>query len=336
MKRKVIAIMMMVLMVAFTGCSGTQVDYWKAMQKVAAWEAAQTEQKGAVVVQLGPEQMKVNFQTKGHMNQKTLSGYMDLWMEVEVPASLSGTGKIEKQPFNMAMYMEGGKAYISKEYFVQAFTMTGQPVPEELAKLDAAYIGVEESNALAAEMMKLMGDQYQGEKLFKLYSEIGTLLGINIPVEQKDNTYTITLGKEQIVQLVKTIVDSGIQNLDAINTYLQLGLTKEAIAKIQEEYKAEKDMLIEVVDQYASLVEGAFVCKTTLEKEAQKDEVTFKVVPSQEAEQLASLMFGGKVSMEMTLEQSTTKAEPKAVAVPKVVVLSEEALSNLLGIPNNK
>lgn len=344
MKYKMVALLVALLFV-FTGCSGTQAEYWNKMKQSYKWEGVEMKQTGQVVVQVGPEQMKADIKTTARMNQKEMSGHFNIEMKMEMPASLMVPGEegtpvttnvVKPQPIvvNMEIYMDKGKVYISKSYFEQAFKLTGQPVPEALKKLDAKYIGLKESNELVEVMFGMLEGQVNMDEYIKAYEELGKLLGINIPVVKEGNTYKVTLGKKEIVTLIKSIMNNGVANIEKFNELAELQLTKEDIALLKENYATQKAMIENQIDQLAMMVDGNISVATTFEKDKQIDKIRMKLGPAPEMAPFLVNTPEANMNMEMKFDQTSTKVAPKAIKIPgKVVELSEEELSVLMGMP---
>lgn len=312
------AFILLIAVFAFTGCNTVQTEYWTKMKEASNWGATDIEQVGNTIITVMGEEIKVDFKTTGYMNQKTLSGHLNMQMDMKMPEALAAELPQNPIKVTMDMYIVDGKVYFHKSYFQQIFTLSGMELPENLKNMDAEYIGIKESNELVAGMMQLMSEDLEPEKVYKLYEEVQAIIGVDIPVTKEGNTYTISLNKEQIVEITKKLVDSVVKNMDKLNEKLELELTKEDISQLQESYNAAKEESFLAVDEMLQTVDGKIKSEVTFDKEQMTNKFTFNVnVPE-------------FMSMEMVFNQKAIKTTEKVVAVPgKTIELSEQELGEM-------
>ena len=117
------------------GCSQTTLNYSKELSNTAKWEATTSNIEGTVNVDVQGIKEEVTFTATGYKAKD--KSYVDVKFN-----NTSGKIKIPE----IKEYLDGTTSYINKGYFEGIFAMTGQPVPEGLAKIKEEYIAIDSSS----------------------------------------------------------------------------------------------------------------------------------------------------------------------------------------------
>ena len=129
-----------------TGCSAATTNYTKELAKASQWTATSTETNGNVAIDVQGQKLNISFTGTGYTSgDKSFAE-----VKFNDPSGLF------KLP-DIKVYVDNGVSYINKSYFEGIYTMSGEKVPEKLAKINAEYIGID-SGIDVATLQKIISD----------------------------------------------------------------------------------------------------------------------------------------------------------------------------------
>lgn len=329
MRKKIIAILLMIMLVAFTGCNSTQVSYWEKAKEAWAWQANDFKQTGEANLTLDGEKIDVNYTAEGYAESVGINGYVKMNVEIAMPASLTGDKAI-KEKITLESYIIDGSVYMNKSYFEDVYKLTGQDVPSAFQKLDAAYIGIKETNDEILKMYQDMGilkgekDKYDPQAMAAVYEELAKLIALDLPMTQNGDTYQVTLDSKALGGQIKKTMDKGVENIIPLNKVLngafgELGATEAELKEFQKEYASERDAIHAQIEQWLAASNPTIDVVTTFGKDQQEDNITLKA------------SMPGMFDAKMVMKQVSKKAELREVKIPgKAVELTQEQLVKML------
>jgi hypothetical protein len=205
------------------GCSQATLNYSKEISNTANWEATTSNIEGTVNVDINGVKEEITFTSTGYKVKN--KAYVDMKFN-------NASGKI-KIP-EIEEYVDGNTIYINKSYFEGIYTLTGQPVPDGLAKISEEYIAID-SLTTGIDLNKLQALTTQPDAM----GQVGKLIfgdnnNLDLPFIQNGREYTINLDADKTVDLSAQAIKAASNNLDKINsTFLGSKLTTENIAEIK-------------------------------------------------------------------------------------------------------
>jgi len=308
--KKTLAIIMAAALTVGTmaGCSQTTLNYSKELSNTAKWETMTSNIDGKVNVDVKGVKEEVTFTATGYKD-KDLT-YVDMKFN-----NTSGKFKIPE----IKEYVDGNTIYINKSYFEGIYTMTGQPIPEGLAKIKEEYIAID-SSATGMDVNQLKALTTQPDAMVQVGKLVfGENNDLDLPFVQNGREYTINLDTDKTVDLSAKAIKAASNNIDKINTtFLGSKLTAENIAEIKAAVNDAK------FDATLPLVKAELAGSTITSKEAFTDNNY-----TADFNMNLQIKDAGKVSLEM--KSTCTKSEVKAMTLPtSKVKLTVEEYTKLL------
>ena len=285
------------------GCSQTTLNYSKELSNTAKWETVTSNIEGKVNVDAQGVKEEVTFTATGYKN-KDLT-YVDVKFN-----NTSGKIKIPE----IKEYIDGTTIYINKSYFEGIYAMSGQTIPEGLAKIKEEYIAID-SSATGVDLNQLKALTTQPDSMVQIGKLVfGDNSDLDLPFVQNGREYSINLDADKTVDLSAKAIKAASNNLDKINsTFLGSKLTTEDITKIKTAVNDAK------FNATLPQVKAALSGSTITSKEVFTDN-------SYTADFNMNLQVKdfGKVSFVM--KSTCTKSEVKAITIPtsKVKITKEE------------
>lgn len=322
MMKKLGLMVLVVMLIALTGCNTTQLSYWHKSQEANKWEAVEIQQAGELKLHISGEEIVVNYTAKGYAETKQLNAHLEMTIEVQG----------DKQPIAFEMYMKDGEVYINRGYFEQLYRVFGQKIPAVFEQIDAQYIGIAESSEQVAAILKelgLLGEDNQvveTNKMAELYEEIATLIGLDIEIVKEGDTYTIELDGAELAKHTKNILDTTMKNLYEISTLAEtltseLPYTTEDVAMLQAAYEESRSEIHDTIDTMQQLIQPTLLIQSTFKEASQED----KIVLTAQMEPMFNLY--------VAIEQKTSKTDLREVVLPESrILISQEDLMNVLEI----
>ena len=224
MKKTLVLIMTAALTVGtMVGCSQTTLNYSKELSNTAKWEATTSNIEGKVNVDATGIKEEITFTATGYTTKN--QSYVDMKFN-----NTSGKFKIPE----IKEYLDGTTVYINKGYFEGIYTMTGQPIPEGLAKIKEEYIAMD-SSATGMDLNKIKELATKPDSIIEMGKLVfGDNKDLDLPFTQNGREYTINLDADKTVDLSAKAIKAAANNLDNINTtFLGSKLTTENIAEIK-------------------------------------------------------------------------------------------------------
>lgn len=286
-----------------TGCSEATTNYTKELAKTTEWKATSAETNGTVAFDLQGQKINISFTGTGYKSGDKV------YSEVKFndPSGLINIPDIK-------VYVDNGVSYINKSYFEGIYTMSGQKVPEKLAKLNAEYISIDTGIDVAS-IQKLASDP---EAMLKLGKILFGDTDINLPYVQNGREFTMNLKSDEIVDLVVKAAKASSDNLEKINTELNLGLSAAEINEVKTAVN-NKD-LATAIQEIKTMIAGSNISL----KEAFSDNTY-----TQEIKMAIQLKDIGKI--DITVNGKSTKTDAKEITIPtSVVKLTEEQYIQLM------
>lgn len=322
MKRKLIAVIMMVLMLLGTvGCSTEGLNLYQEMEKVGKWEYVETKGKVLVSAQMQGEKVTLGADFKGYSNTKQTQAYIEMNInEVQLGSEGINVDFSADKISPVKMYLDKQTLYISKTYFTDLLAMSGSPVPEALAAVEAEYIGLD----LSSQGQAMLFDYEQAMQLNKVLFENSN---VKLPVKQTGRSYTIDLNDSQIVDLGVAFFREVFAKMDTINEVMDTGLSQEEIAMAQEE-----------IEQM--LLEGKEMVKPMIAGSSAKVKYTFSDTAYQEDMNIAfKIAFGGETMLlDLSIQTDSQKIASKTFTLPasKQVYTLEEFFGLMYSYGSNE
>ncbi|MGL4343944.1 MAG: hypothetical protein ACRCTE_02005 [Cellulosilyticaceae bacterium] len=316
MKKSFFVSILLVLLVALTGCNTTQMELWQKANSTNNWKAMDVSAKMTMEIAADGETIKMNTD----MNQYSVTETLDTYIKMNMGISASDQNMNLK---NIEIYMLDGKVYISKNYVTAIYETAGIPIPQKVKDLKADYLALDELNGgnpmmdLALKMQGQMGNKAFADEANKMIVDMAKQLKLDIPVVKEGDTYTITLDSKQIVAIVMGMMDEGAANIDKLNKDFKLNLKPEDIAQVKAWAKASASDKAEVKAMLESLVKGNVKISYTFVDKG----VNFKM------EMNIDDIADAGLSMKFSYEGNMKEAAVKTLKVPgKVVETSLNAL----------
>jgi hypothetical protein len=312
--KKTLAIIMTAAMTIGTmvGCSQATLNYSKEISNTAKWETTSSNIDGKVNIDVQGVKEEVTFTATGYKN-KDLT-YVNMKFN-----NTSGKFKIPE----IKEYLDGNTVYINKSYFEGIYTMTGQAIPEGLAKINEEYIAID-SSATGMDLNKIKELATKPDSIIEMGKLVfGDNKDLDLPFTQNGREYTINLDADKTVDLSAKAIKAASNNLDNINTtFLGSKLTAENIAQIKTSVNDAKfDATLPQIK--ATLAGSTITSKETFTDDSYTSDFNMNL-------QIKDL---GKVSLEM--KSTCTKSEVKSITLPtsKVKLTKEEYMK--LAAPTN-
>jgi len=308
--KKTLAIIMAAALTVGTmaGCSQTTLNYSKELSNTAKWETMTSNIDGKVNVDLKGVKEEVTFTATGYKD-KDLT-YVDVKFN-----NTSGKFKIPE----IKEYLDGTTVYINKGYFEGIYTMTGQPIPEGLAKIKEEYIAID-SSATGIDVNQLKALTTQPDAMVQVGKLVfGENNNLDLPFVQNGREYTINLDTDKTVDLSAKAIKAAGNNIDKINTtFLGSKLTAENIAGIKAAVNDAR------FDATLPLVKAKLAGSTITSKETFTDNNY-----TADFNMNLQIKDAGKVSLEM--KSTCANSEVKAMTLPtSKVKLTVEEYTKLL------
>lgn len=203
------------------GCSQTTLNYSKELSNIAKWEATTSNTTGTVSVDAQGVKEDISFTCTAYKAND--NEYAD--MKFTDPKGVINIPEIE-------IYSDGTTSYINKSFYESIYTLTGQPIPEGLAKISEKYIGIDAtSNQIAVEQIKALTND--SDALVKLGKLLFGDSNIDLPFIQNGREYTINLDANQTADFGAKVIKAAGNNIENINNTFKLKLPTEAITEIK-------------------------------------------------------------------------------------------------------
>ncbi len=245
MKKKIAILLSMVLMlVIVSSCSSTSLELWTKTKEVQNWTANEIDMKGTVGVKFvdpytsEEESIKFDMSLTGYINNKTLQGYLEM-------SFIEESGLIDIP--EIKMFVDKTDIYFNKESFKQLFGYSYYM--NNVEDIDAEYILISQDTDITNNLI---------EKDYTLvYEELANLIGLDLDVIKNENSYSITLDENSLIDKSLNIIDNAILNIDKIyELFEEEDLYKENIADIKSEYAANKESLIMYAEMAKVMIKG--------------------------------------------------------------------------------
>ena len=340
MKKKLMALAAAFFMIfTMVGCSKEGVALVDKMQEVSAWKNVEQSGSMSINTTVGEETLGMDLDYTARMADVVkLEMTMTPKKVTYSGATIDTTqGKFKVSP--VKCYMDGAKFYFGTAIFKELSAITGEDLSKEI-DLTKEYIAIDMNN-----IMKQLGVDFTAEGIQKQNKEIYEQfkkLNTEIPVVQKDNTYTIELNANQMATatcqlLIETMKQSQAQ-LEA--QYKTMGLTdaqiKEAIAASEQMFGKETQAEIEkaINGSKAKLAytfgkdEYTVDLDTTISLAVEQEKVTVSMKVNSKCKKVEAVTINFPTSVktytmeelmsQATQEEVTTEAtEVTTVAVPE-------------------
>lgn len=311
--KRTLAIIMTAAMTIGTmaGCSQTTLNYSKELANTSKWEAVTSSIEGKVNVDVQGVKEEVTFTgTSYKANDKA---YVDMKFN-----NTSGKIKIPE----IKEYIDGNTIYINKSYFEAIYGMSGQPIPEGLAKIKEEYIAID-SSVTGMDLTKMQKLATQPDAMIQIGKLVfGDNTDLDLPFVQNGREYTINLDADKTVDLSAKAIKAASNNLDKINTtFLGAKLTAENIAQIKTAVNdAEFDATLPQIK--AALAGSTITSKETFTDNTYISDVNMNL----------QIKDFGNVSIAM--KSVSIKSEVMAITLPtSKIKLSAEELTELMDSP---
>ena len=192
--------------------------------------------------------------------------------------------------------------------------MSGEKVPEKLAKINAEYIGID-SGIDVATLQKIISDP---EAVLKLGKAVFGDADIDLPYAQNGREFTMSLNSNEMVDLLVKAIKASASNIENINSEFKIGLTSEEIAQFKS-IMNDKNINSEI-QELKTMIAGSNISL----KEVFSDNTY-----TQDIKMAIQLKDFGK--MDITVKGKSTKSDAKEITIPtSSVKLTEEEYLKLM------
>ncbi|NLY20568.1 MAG: hypothetical protein GXZ08_04745, partial [Tissierellia bacterium] len=323
-KRSILMLVLLALTLTLTACSPDGKEYLKAVDKVQSWEAI--EQEGTIVINMSmpnldeiygiedeenaediassiPENYKITMDIKGFTNNDVNNPTAKINMNMKDESGLFNFNDIE-------MLMNKDTIYLSRNY-VEAMLSIDPSVKIELPE-NIKYFTMDSGldSEEYAQIMKMYANaDFKGAML-----EVFEALGLNVDVKKDNNTYTIELTSNQIIDLAgnafknftknsNTVIDKIVKTGIVELSEEDIAMAKEAFSDFSEDELKEIDSIIAEVKPYVEGSKYKTVETFSDDKYDSKLDMTIAVKDY--------------FTMDMTANTKSKKATAKAITFPK-------------------
>ncbi len=244
------------------------------------------------------------------------------------PEATEANPLVETISIDMGACIEDQQMYLSKDYYKQILQQMGMTAMPAIDSVEADYIGIEgmtdlqgvirgdltytgdeeavQINVLQEWLNSYMNEEVDGEQLFAFYKTIAQTAGLDIPVVQEGNTYTVDLDEVQLVEVLLDTCDTSVANMEELNTLLELQLTEEMVAGIREAYATERENIEEMIPMLGMLLDAKFVvCTEKLADGSLQTTTQLSVQPAPEVAPFMEQQMGGKLLIDMKMTYVT-------------------------------
>ena len=301
--KKTLALIMTAAMTIGTmvGCSQATFNYSKELTNTAKWEATTSNMEGKVNVDIQGVKEEVTFTSTGYTTKD------QTYVEVKFN-NTSGKFKIPE----LKEYLDGTTIYINKSYFEGIYAITGEPIPEGLAKIKEEYIAID-SASLGMDINQMKSLTTQPDAMVKLAKVVFGGSDIDVPFVQKGREYTINLDANQTVDLTAKAIKAAGNNIDNINNTFKLGLPAEAITEIKASVNDAK------FDASLNDIKTVLAGSTITSKETFTD-------TNYTSDFNMNLKVKDVGNISLIVKSTSTKSEVKAITLPtsKIKLTMEE------------
>ena len=286
-----------------TGCSAATTNYTRELAKASQWTATSTETNGNVAIDVQGQKLNISFTGTGYTSgDKSFAE-----VKFNDPSGLF------KLP-DIKVYVDNGVSYINKSYFEGIYTMSGEKVPEKLAKINAEYIGID-SGIDVATLQKIISDP---EAVLKLGKAVFGDADIDLPYAQNGREFTMSLNSNEMVDLLVKAIKASASNIENINSEFKIGITSEEIAQFKS-IMNDKNINSEI-QELKTMIAGSNISL----KEVFSDNTY-----TQDIKMAIQLKDFGK--MDITVKGKSTKSDAKEITIPtSSVKLTEEEYLKLM------
>lgn len=305
--KKTLSIIMAATLSIFTitGCSVEEKNYSKEVDKLAKWEAINTEFNGEISVEADGLKENFKFNGEGYIQEQT-KGHMNFKFN-------NASGKI-KLP-DMDMYLNNGLMYVNKDYYINNFTLNGIEAPEGIKNIPAEYIAIDSGMNVNALVELTKSPDYLSNLVTQF---LGKNNDIAIPMKQNDREYSVDMNSDEIVDLASKVIGGLSENLDNNDSITSLGLNEDIIKQFKNNITdpSFKTML----EQAKPMIKGSTL--STKEKFAD-DGYTANVNMNFE--------IANTVKVTIKINSVSKKAESKDIEIPiNKTVLTQEQFVNII------
>lgn len=337
MKKKIMALAAAFFMIfAMVGCSKEGVTLVDKMQEVSAWKNLEQSGSMSINVTAAEETVGMDLDYTARMADGVKLEMTMIPKKVSYSGATIDTtqGKFKISP--VKCYMDGAKFYFGTTFFKELAAITGEDLSKEI-DLTKEYIAVDMNN-----LMKQSGVDFTAEGIEKqnkaTYEQLKKL-NTEVPVVQKDNTYTIELNAKQMAtatcQLLTEVMKQSQDQLQA--QYKEMGLTdaqiKEAFAMSEQMFGSETQAEVEkaINGSKAKLAytfgkdEFTMDLDTTIALTVEQEKVTVSMKMNSKCKKVEAVTINFPTSVKTyTMEelmnqaaQEATTTEATTVAVPE-------------------
>ena len=308
MRKKLLALVAMLCMVlSMVGCSAEATNYSNKLKEVAAWEGQ--EETGNMAMDITIAGQKIGFKADYTAYINAVDNQAEMTFTVKEVSASGATLDTTKGNYKISpvkMYVTNTEMYISTTPIKEIAAIANVDL-SKVEDLKKAYIGLDMKDYL-----KSLGiDEKTLKKQDKVKAswEMLESLGIELPVKQDKDTYTVELNADQMITAVFKLVNKSMEENKALLTaeYKQLGMTdeqiKQAFEAIQTVYGDEtKAEAIKAMKDSTAKLTSTFA----------KDSYTTKVDVA-----IKATVADETIVFNMTMNDTVKKVAKKAVEMPK-------------------
>lgn len=224
MKKTLLVVLLVISMLTMVGFAPVEASYWEDVKEIYEWKAIEGESEIEFNLAIPDENYnyKVNINSKS--NLEDFSSYVELKIE-----DLQGLQSIP----TIKMYTHGADLYINKEAILSLLSAIGMG---EDIEIEEEYVVIESSQNNVNVNPNMLND------MIEIIDNMD--LGIDLGMEKKGNTYTLTLESDKLIDLLDAYLRYVIENMDQFTNLMQQEIM---LTEIEKE---------EVLEAYNTFVES--------------------------------------------------------------------------------
>lgn len=224
MKKTLLVVLLVISMLTMVGFAPVEASYWEDVKEIYEWKAIEGESEIEFNLAIPDENYnyKVNINSKS--NLEDFSSYVELKIE-----DLQGLQSIP----TIKMYTHGADLYINKEAILSLLSAIGMG---EDIEIEEEYVVIESSQNNVNVNPNMLND------MVEIIDNMD--LGIDLGMEKKGNTYTLTLESDKLIDLLDAYLRYVIENMDQFTNLMQQEIM---LTEIEKE---------EVLEAYNTFVES--------------------------------------------------------------------------------
>lgn len=299
MKKMFIIMLLIISMLTMVGFAPAETSYWESMKEIYEWNAMEGEVDIELVIEMPDSSLHYQIQMYSQTELKEMISYIEI--EIEDMAGLQEIPTIK-------MYTHGSDLYLGTDAIVALLTTMGL---EEDIDIQEEYVVVKNSDDSIQMNANILQDMLQ-------FIE-GMDLGIELGMTKEDNTYTLTLDSDKIIDLLDAYIVYFMNNMDKLPAGMMPPEAEMTEEEKQQALEGYNTFIAPQLEMVKALIAGSYYSQVTV-----FDEDAYY----EEAELFITTPMG---QMDMEMISSSTRLTSSDIQLPtSVKVITEEEFGELI------